>query len=76
MEALAGHFEKSTGKFSWDKRHVVNAMDEAVVAVKPQPRFIVGMDAKYFLDAFSRLPTSWRVNWMPKKPALLNQKSL
>ena len=71
FNSLAGVFENSTGKFSFDKKYVIETMDEAVVAQSPPPRMIVGMDAKYFLYPFSKLPTSFRVNFIRKKPAMM-----
>ena len=71
FNSVAGVFENSTGKFSWDKKYVIEAMDEAVIAQSPPSRILVGLDAKYILYPFSKLPTYFRVNFIRKKPAMM-----
>jgi len=71
FHSVADIFERSTGKFSWDKKYVVEAMDEAVVAQSPPSRMLVGMDAKFFLYPASKLPTYLRANFIRQKPAMM-----
>lgn len=71
FNAVAGIFENSTGKFSWDKKYVVEALDEAVVAQSPPSRMMVGLDAKYVIYPVSKLPTYFRVNFIRKIPAMM-----
>ena len=50
---------------------MVEALDEAVVVVDPPARMLVGIDAKFALYPLSKLPTSFMVNFLPKKPAMM-----
>jgi hypothetical protein len=42
---------------NWDSRHVIEAMQESVVAKSPPARILVGGDAKYIFIVFRMLPT-------------------
>lgn len=74
FKEVSGIFENSTGKFSWDKKHVVDVMEEAVMSQDLPARFLVGMDAKYSLYPLSKLPTSFRLNFIRCRPAMLDKK--
>ena len=74
FKKLSGIFENSTGRFSWDMKHCVDAMEQAVLSQSPPARMLVGLDAKFVLDPLSRLPAGCGFNFLRTPPAMMVKK--
>lgn len=64
----------SSGRFTWDMKHVVNALDRTVMIKNPPARVLVGLDAKFVLDPLSRLPAGCGMSIIRRKPAMMASK--
>ncbi|CAB9530715.1 Short-chain dehydrogenase/reductase family 9C member 7 [Seminavis robusta] len=59
--------------FSWDSRHVVNAIENSIIDRYPAVRELVGLDAKYGFAFLRLLPTGLGVPTIRVKPACMQR---
>mmetsp|Transcript_63186 Transcript_63186/g.137404 ORF Transcript_63186/g.137404 Transcript_63186/m.137404 type:complete len:112 (+) Transcript_63186:51-386(+) len=50
---------KNLNPLMQDPDKVVRALRHAITSSRPQPRYLVGWDAKYLLAPIAALPTAW-----------------